>query len=292
MTCCAATTTSRVRHAGRCDGIHGLHAKQCNECCFGHDTQARTWTGRPGSGCWRGATCCSCWQCTRRRRPASWTQTPPTTWPSSPSGPSSQTAASPSRQVLRLPCSTSPTATAVSLYGFNMQPNSGQPRLVERVAVLDIWSTLGAPTAEAPGDDEEGEEGAEPPWQDALLDVQLALLSRPAGALPSAPLRDAVEALFRATCHLLTSTGPPLPHRLVHLTHCPVCVLLFPFYSDGCLHPTPPAGTAARQVQSSRQWCAHAQCAWWLHSASCGCAGQKAPSLPCVGPTPARVVGV
>ena len=64
-----------------------------------------------------------------------------------------------------------------------------------------------------PENDEE-EEGAEPPWQDALLDVQLALLSRPSEALPSAPLRDAVEALFRATCHLLTRTGE-LPTRPV-----------------------------------------------------------------------------
>lgn len=56
-------------------------------------------------------------------------------------------------------------------------------------------------------DDDDEEEEAELPWQDALLDVELALLSRPAEALPSAPLRDAVEALFRVTCHVLTGTG-------------------------------------------------------------------------------------
>lgn len=129
----------------------------------------------------------------------------------------------------------------------------------------------GVLAAEAPGDDEEGE-GAEPPWQDALLDVQLALLSRPAGALPSAPLRDAVEALFRSTCHLLTSTGLLLPHRLVDLVYGLVGVLPSDTCSHDALHSRSPAGTAAYPLKSWQR-CAHAQRAWWLHSAPCGCKG-------------------
>jgi hypothetical protein len=90
-------------------------------------------------------------------------------------------------------------------------------------------------TAEDDDNDEE-EDGAEPPWQDALLDVQLALLSRPAEVLPSAPLRDAVEALFRATCHVLTRTGSSLSCCAVgpwqrSFTPCAAC-LHAP--TDGC----------------------------------------------------------
>ena len=54
----------------------------------------------------------------------------------------------------------------------------------------------------------EGEAGAA--WQDALLDVLLALLSRQGDALPSAALRDACEAVFRAVAPQLTPTGAPL----------------------------------------------------------------------------------
>lgn len=68
----------------------------------------------------------------------------------------------------------------------------------------------GSCTVAEEGEEDEDDEEAEPPWQDVLLDVELALLSRPAEALPSAPLRDAVEALFRVTCHVLTLTGEPL----------------------------------------------------------------------------------
>jgi hypothetical protein len=123
----------------------------------------------------------------------------------------------------------------------------------------------GVLAAGAPGDDEEGE-GAEPPWQDALLDVQLALLSRPAGALPSAPLRDAVEALFRATCHLLTSTGPLLPCCPVELNYSLSCVLLSAACSDGRLHSSPSAGTAAGQVEVVATVCT---CAVHLVAAQC-----------------------
>ena len=51
------------------------------------------------------------------------------------------------------------------------------------------------------------EEGAGAPWADRLLDVLLSLLARPAAPLPSAPLRDAVEAVFRAFSDAITPTG-------------------------------------------------------------------------------------
>lgn len=40
-----------------------------------------------------------------------------------------------------------------------------------------------------------------------LLDLLLSLLSRPSAPLPSAPLREACEATFRAFADCLTSTG-------------------------------------------------------------------------------------
>ncbi len=55
------------------------------------------------------------------------------------------------------------------------------------------------------GKEVEEEESA--PWMDRLMDVMLSLLSIPAGALPSAPLRDAVETLFRTCAGHLTSAG-------------------------------------------------------------------------------------
>lgn len=46
------------------------------------------------------------------------------------------------------------------------------------------------------------------PWQDVLVDVSLSLLSRPASKLPSAPLREAVEAIWRLTAEqALTPVG-------------------------------------------------------------------------------------
>ncbi len=44
-------------------------------------------------------------------------------------------------------------------------------------------------------------------WCEVLLDVLLALLSRPAAPLPSAPLRSACEAVWRAACEGLTAVG-------------------------------------------------------------------------------------
>lgn len=45
------------------------------------------------------------------------------------------------------------------------------------------------------------------PWPDRLMDLALGLLARPPTWLPSAPLRDAVEALFRAFSPHLTAAG-------------------------------------------------------------------------------------
>lgn len=60
--------------------------------------------------------------------------------------------------------------------------------------------------SEEAGEGEEGE-GAPPPWPVLVVDVLLSLLSRPAAPLPSAPLRSACEALWRATCDGLTEEG-------------------------------------------------------------------------------------
>lgn len=57
------------------------------------------------------------------------------------------------------------------------------------------------------GEDSASEDEADAPWPDALLDILLAQLARPGGALPTAPLRDAVDAVFAAICKDLTPTG-------------------------------------------------------------------------------------
>ncbi len=62
----------------------------------------------------------------------------------------------------------------------------------------------------------EGDEGAPGPphWHDTLMDVLLSLLARNAAPLPSAPLRDAVEHVFRAFADDLTATGGKRGMRL------------------------------------------------------------------------------
>jgi hypothetical protein len=61
------------------------------------------------------------------------------------------------------------------------------------------------------GSDDDMEEGEEeeqqPHWHDTLMDVLLSLLARNAAPLPSAPLRDAVDHVFRAFGEDLTPTG-------------------------------------------------------------------------------------
>lgn len=55
---------------------------------------------------------------------------------------------------------------------------------------------------------EAGEEEQEAtPWPDALVDALLSLLSKTTVPLPSTPLRDAVEAVFRNMCACVTATG-------------------------------------------------------------------------------------
>ena len=76
------------------------------------------------------------------------------------------------------------------------------------------------------GTREAKEEPDQAPWMDRLMDVLLSLLARPAAALPSAPLRDAVEAVFRAFAPHLTPGGahagsaPPAPLRMLPLLAC------------------------------------------------------------------------
>lgn len=46
-----------------------------------------------------------------------------------------------------------------------------------------------------------------PDWHDTLVDVVLSLLARPCSPLPSAPLRNAAESVFRVFASELTATG-------------------------------------------------------------------------------------
>lgn len=49
---------------------------------------------------------------------------------------------------------------------------------------------------------------ASTPWMDRLMDVLLSLLAKGAAEqLPFAPLREAIESLFKHCCPALTSTG-------------------------------------------------------------------------------------
>ncbi|KAI8471961.1 MAG: DNA polymerase phi-domain-containing protein [Monoraphidium minutum] len=88
---------------------------------------------------------------------------------------------------------------------------AGATTLAEEVAAAAAAATAGEDSGS--GSDEEGGGGGAPPhWADLLLDVLLALLSAPGGGgggggLPSAPLREAAEALFRASADELTAAG-------------------------------------------------------------------------------------
>jgi len=59
-------------------------------------------------------------------------------------------------------------------------------------------------------EEEEGQQEGPPHWHDTLMDVLLSLLARNAAPLPSVPLRDAVEHVFRAFADDLTPTGKPV----------------------------------------------------------------------------------
>lgn len=58
--------------------------------------------------------------------------------------------------------------------------------------------------------------GDETPWMDRLVDVLLSLLASVSGSLPSAPLRDAAEGLFRVFADHLTPTGEPAACKAVN----------------------------------------------------------------------------
>lgn len=59
-----------------------------------------------------------------------------------------------------------------------------------------------------PGKEKEAaEEDRKAPYMDRMIDIILSVLAVPAGTLPTAPLRDSVEALFRAFAAQLTQTG-------------------------------------------------------------------------------------
>lgn len=65
----------------------------------------------------------------------------------------------------------------------------------------------GSSDEEMAGAGGDGEAPSPPHWHDTLMDVLLSLLARSAAPLPSAPLRDAVEHVFRAFADDLTATG-------------------------------------------------------------------------------------
>lgn len=65
-------------------------------------------------------------------------------------------------------------------------------------------------SAMATGKKTEG--GDATPWMDRLVDMVLSLLAQASSQLPSAPLRDAVEGLFRLFASQLTSTGATASH--------------------------------------------------------------------------------
>ncbi|KAG1677626.1 hypothetical protein FOA52_010407 [Chlamydomonas sp. UWO 241] len=91
---------------------------------------------------------------------------------------------------------------------------AGEPELAEglrRMACEGLGAQLAEMEVEGEksGSDSEDEDGPAPvvPWQDILVDVSLSLLSRPASVLPSAPFREAVEALWRGLAGQVTEQG-------------------------------------------------------------------------------------
>ena len=71
-------------------------------------------------------------------------------------------------------------------------------------------------SAMATGRKTEGGDAA--PWMDRLVDMVLSLLAQASSQLPSAPLRDAVEGLFRLFASQLTSTGALASHATSTVT--------------------------------------------------------------------------
>ena len=73
-----------------------------------------------------------------------------------------------------------------------------------------LWTQAGGDAGDGAAG-EGGEEEEATAWPDALVDALLALLSKRTAPLPSAPLRDAVEAAFRAMADSVTATGEAPP---------------------------------------------------------------------------------
>ncbi|KAK9814621.1 hypothetical protein WJX72_008822 [[Myrmecia] bisecta] len=119
--------------------------------------------------------------------------------------PSAQRKLRPVLQLLRL----------LELYTLG-DPQNAEPDLADELngileAVLQAASSAANPastagtTVDMSGDGNEAMEQRQ--WMDVLLDILLSLLARPAAPLPSAPLREAVEGVFKAFCEHLTPTG-------------------------------------------------------------------------------------
>ncbi|GIL59964.1 hypothetical protein Vafri_14611, partial [Volvox africanus] len=93
--------------------------------------------------------------------------------------------------------------------GFEMD----LPLSLRRVAAEGL-GVEGLPEVEEQSDkrDEDGEEGAigKPAgssWNDVLVDVMLAVMARPVGSVPIAPLREAAESLWRQCCAVVSADG-------------------------------------------------------------------------------------
>ena len=96
----------------------------------------------------------------------------------------------------------------------NEQPKGKRAKAGQGASAASVHSgeTADGETADSDGDEEEQGDAL---WEDQLVDVVLALLSYGGPAaegsslpgLPSAPLRDAVERVFKAHCRVLTAEG-------------------------------------------------------------------------------------
>ncbi|GAB4814705.1 hypothetical protein N2152v2_001751 [Parachlorella kessleri] len=84
----------------------------------------------------------------------------------------------------------------------------GDPQAADASAAQDLEHIyrVAFEGAELAGEGSDGGEQA-PHWMDTLMDVLLALLAQTSASLPSAPLREAVEHVFRVFCDQLTPTG-------------------------------------------------------------------------------------
>lgn len=100
-------------------------------------------------------------------------------------------------------------------HGSNSGGATKRARIAATAAGNDKDTTSDEQDDASDDDEEETKAQQQGVWQDQLVDVVLSLLSyngaAPEGSslpgLPSAPLRDAVERVFRAHCRLLTSQG-------------------------------------------------------------------------------------